>query len=353
MTTFQPIEPMLVAESGADENKFGKIVKKHGGKTFAEIKYDGYRMQVHKSDRIYLFTSGLNELNPALFPDLDKQFRTLPNGIFDSELVGFGTNREQYEAVQNRMGSKLEKDLVKKYPLQLRFFDVMQIGDKPVLDIPLYERRKILEAKVGNLSEQEVIDEGDELKQKFNTAVNNKLEGLVCKNPESAYSPGARNQDWIKLKNFTTLDLVVLGIYKGEGKTADWPFAALLLGTRNNQNYETLVKIGMANKNVVDDLYGIILRGLSKNVPKNVILSPQLAKKSYARKIPYQYVYPEKSSVIEVKALNISKSDNWSSCGLKDGEAYSLRIASFNRIRYDKKISQATTTAQIADIYGS
>jgi DNA ligase-1 len=179
------------------------------------------------------------------------------------------------------------------------------------------------------------------------------LEGLVCKNPASSYSPGSRNQDWIKLKNFSTFDLVVLGLYHGEGKMADWPFAAVLLGTKNKDRYETLVKLGIGNKRVVDELYGLIKPGLSVKAPENVILSPELARKSYARKVPYVFVAPEKSSVIEVKALNISRSENWSSCGMRNGEAYSLRIASFNRIRYDKKVNQATTTSQIEELYGN
>jgi ATP-dependent DNA ligase len=349
----KPIEPMLVAESGADEGKFAKIVKKHGGKTFAEIKYDGYRMQVHKSglDKIRMFTSGLNELNPELFPDLRKQFAELPLGIFDSELVGFGTNREQFEAVQNRMNSKTDKSLVKRYPLQLRFFDVMQIENKPVMEVPLYERRKILENHASNISDQFVFDSGDSLRGKFEEVVDENLEGLVCKNPGSIYVPGSRSQDWIKLKNFSTFDLVVLGLYHGEGKTADWPFAAVLLGTKNNQNYETLVKLGIMNKKIVDEIYGLVKPGLSEKVPANLVLSPELSKKTYARKIPYTFVMPEKSSIIEVKALNISRSENWSSCGLENGEAYSLRIASFNRIRYDKTPGKATTTQQIKELY--
>jgi ATP-dependent DNA ligase len=351
----KPIEPMLVAESGASEDKFGKIIKKHKGTTLAEVKYDGYRIQVHKGDKLSLFTSNLNPLNPEVFPDLKPYIKDIPNGIYDGELVGFGNALEGYTAVKKRVRDTLDLQLVKEYPLQVRFFDFLQLGNKELITLPLTERRKILENNVGNYSEQEEITDSDILREKFQEVTGKALEGLVCKNPDSQYNPGSRTKDWIKLKNFITLDFVVLGVYKGkeDSKVSDLPFAGVLLGTRNGNKFETIVKVGMPNKEMVETLYERIKPFMTAEVPNSIVLSPELQRKTYARKVPAYYVQPEKSVMIETQFLNISRSENWHSCGLKDGEAYSLRIATLQKLRFDKLIKNATTTEQVAEIYAN
>jgi len=349
----KPIEPMLVAESAGNDSKFEDVIRKHEGKTFAEIKYDGYRAQIHKAGKIRLFTKNLNELDIHLFPDLEKQLKNYPEGIFDGELVGFGERLSAFNAVKNRIRGNLDISLVKNYPLQLRFFDIMQLEDKEVLDFPLYERRKLLENYVGNISGQVILENSGALKEKYAEVTDHGLEGLVCKNPNSSYQPGARNQDWIKLKKFLTLDLAILGIYLGDGKASKLPFAAIMAGTKNNGRYETIAKIGISNKNMIEILYGMIKNGFTENIPPNVVLSNELSRKTYAGKIPYKYVFPEKSAVIEVKCLDITRSRNWHSCDLKNGEAYSLRIATIERIREDKRITDCTTTKQIAELYSN
>jgi DNA ligase 1 len=349
----KPIEPMLVSESGTDDKKYGKIIKKHGGKTLAEIKYDGYRIQVHKNSGLWLFTRNLNLLRPEVFPDLTGTLRKLPNGIYDGELVGYGKSLEGFNSVKKRVRDELDSKLVEEYPLQIRFFDVLMLGKHEQITKNLVERRKTLEDNVENVSEQFEFNNADDLKSKFDLVTGMGAEGLVCKNPDSVYQIGKRNKDWIKLKNFLTLDLVVLGIYKGEGKASELPFAAVLLGTRNNRKYETITKVGIQNREMIYSIYNKIKDFSTTNVPGSVIISEAMANKTYARKVPYCYIHPEKSAVLEVQALNVTKSKNWHSCGLDNGKAYSLRIPIVRGIRNDKRIEDCTTSDQINDIYVS
>ena len=349
----KPIEFMLVSESGTNDSKFADVIKRHSGKTRVETKYDGYRTQIHKDGKIYLFSKSLIELDSGLFPDIVAQTKAYPNGsIFDCEMVGFGDSHlEAFRAVQNRMGKNLTAEGLKNYPLQARVFDVLQWKGQPLLDVPLAQRRKILEDNLENISDQEEIVSGDRLKARFQEAVDQNLEGVVCKNPDSDYLPGSKGKDWIKLKKFLTLDFAVLGIYFGQGKAAELPFAALLLGTENEGRYETISKVGISNRKMIAELYDRIKGGLTKTPPRNVILSKELGKKTYAGKIPDMYVTPERSGVVEVETLNITRSENWHTCGLENGFAYSLRIASVKRIRGDKRICDINTTKQVAEIY--
>jgi DNA ligase 1 len=346
-----PLKPMLVSESGIGDERYTDIIRNHGDLTLAEIKSDGYRIQVHKSSDIQLFTRNLNPLDPRLFPELEPLLTELPPGIYDGELVGIEDGINGFNSVKRRITAELNPENVDNYPLEVRFFDVMYLEDKPLVDFPLYKRRDILECCTGNISQQEAIEDSEELAAKFIDVTNAGLEGLVCKNPESAYLIGRKTKDWVKLKGLINLDLAVLGVYQGQGKASRLPFAGLLLGTRNNGQYETITKVGISNKDTIQKIYETIGDHLVESIPGNLVLSDRINLKTYRRKVPFRYISPEDSVVIEVDALNVTRSKNWHSCGLEDSFAYSLRIPSVKRIREDKTVLDCTTTQQVSELY--
>ncbi|MDP3027670.1 MAG: ATP-dependent DNA ligase [Nanoarchaeota archaeon] len=348
----QPVEPMLVSESGNGEKRYSEILKAHNGKSYAQIKSDGYRVQVHNNGDLKMFTRGLNEFNPAAFPDIIQQLGGIPHGIFDGELVGVEDGIKGFNAIKARKRESLDTDLVRQYPLQIKFFDALNLEGKDLIHLPLYERRQFLKNYFDNLSEQWEISSAEALEERYKHVTDVLgLEGLVCKNPSSEYLIGKKTKDWIKLKKFLTLDLVVLGVYDGEGKASKHPFAALLLGTKNNGYYETITKVGIAKKDIIEDIQRKISSAYTDKIPDNVVISDAINKRSYSGKRPDRYVLPEKSAVVEVETLNVTRSDNWHSCGLNNGKAYSLRIPIVQKYREDKKPCDATTTQQIREIF--
>jgi len=352
-----PVEPMLVLESGDSKDRYADIIKQHDGKSYVEVKSDGHRIQVHNNGKLSFFTRNLNSLNPELYPEVLKQLQGMPNGIFDGELVGLEDGIQGFNAVKNRKKQTLDYKLVKEFPLQVKFFDVLNLNGDDMIDRPLYERRKTLKQYFGNVSEQWTIEDAYNLKEKFLEVTDERcLEGVVCKNPSSKYLIGKRTKDWIKLKKFLSLDLVVLGVYAGEGKASKLPFAALLLGTQNNGYYETLTKVGIAKKDIIAKIEKKVKQFYTTEAPANVRISEAINKSSYERKKPLYFIKPENSVVVEVETLNITKSKNWHSCGLRggeDGKAYSLRIPIVQRYRDDKTAKDIATTKQIAEIYNS
>jgi DNA ligase-1 len=70
----------------------------------------------------------------------------------------------------------------------------------------------------------------DEIEQAFEAARGRRNEGLMVKDPASAYTPGRRGYGWLKLKKaLATLDCVVVGVEAGHGKRhgvlSDYTFA--------------------------------------------------------------------------------------------------------------------------------
>ena len=47
------------------------------------------------------------------------------------------------------------------------------------------------------------------------------LEGVVAKQIESAYQPGARSRSWLKIKNLRTQEVLIAGWRPGQGRRAD------------------------------------------------------------------------------------------------------------------------------------
>jgi bifunctional non-homologous end joining protein LigD len=58
------------------------------------------------------------------------------------------------------------------------------------------------------------------------------LEGVIAKQIDSMYRPGARSKDWIKVKNRTIVEVTIGGFTSGTGNRAD-SFGAVLVGQLN------------------------------------------------------------------------------------------------------------------------
>ena len=100
-----------------------------------------------------------------------------------------------------------------------------------LLDAPLTERHECLRAVLSDsvqdaVADLAVSDDPEEIEAVETAALEAGHEGIMLKNPESAYTPGRRGKNWRKRKpDVETLDLVVTGAEWGEGRRAT------LLGT--------------------------------------------------------------------------------------------------------------------------
>jgi ATP-dependent DNA ligase len=93
----------------------------------------------------------------------------------------------------------------------LYFFDILQVDDREVRNLPLNERKKILNeilAGTGLEVKFELVRNAREIQKLRDEEIQRGGEGILVKNPESAY--GERNS-WLKLKRFDTIDCFVTG----------------------------------------------------------------------------------------------------------------------------------------------
>src|SRR3954449_11213748 len=95
-------------------------------------------------------------------------------------------------------------------------------------------------------------DDLDDIDPLFDAARARGNEGLMVKDPASAYKPGRRGREWLKVKKaLATLDVVVTAVEVGYGKRrhvlSDYTFAV-----RAAEDDPTLLNIGKAYSGLTD-----------------------------------------------------------------------------------------------------
>src|SRR5262249_44933521 len=131
------------AEEVADSFPQGALV---------EDKYDGIRAQIHKrGDGVRLFSRTLDEI--VEFSELVTPLETLRGGfILDGEILGWRDGRPlPFTQLQQRLGRKQpELFLPLEVPVSFVAFDLLYQGGEVLLDLPLTERCRRLEAVLTN-----------------------------------------------------------------------------------------------------------------------------------------------------------------------------------------------------------
>jgi bifunctional non-homologous end joining protein LigD len=187
-----------------------------------EPKWDGYRAIVTVSSGEVSFTSRNGNDLTERFRDSARRaalgIRT-SDAVLDGEICRLDDQgRSSFSSLQSGTGT-----------LVLVLFDVLEVDSKPLIHLPLAERRTRLEAvvdhSVGGVVISPQFEEGEAL---LDAAREQGLEGVVAKRADSQYQPGRRVPDWRKVKVRQSQEVVVVGYTKGQGRRSSG-FGALVV----------------------------------------------------------------------------------------------------------------------------
>jgi DNA ligase-1 len=152
-------------------------------------------------------------------------------------------------------------------------------------------------------------------------------EGAMLKNPVSAYTPGKRGKNWLKLKaGVETLDLVVVGGEWGEGKRSHLISSYELACF--DQETGNLVKVGKVATGFTDE-----------QLEEFTEMFKQIVEFEEGKKMTFM-----PKNVFEVGYQEIQKSPKYEG-------GYALRFPRFVRLRDDKDVDEADTLERIASLY--
>src|SRR5829696_4572814 len=256
MRLFHPIKFML-ATPAADLTDIARTMP---AEFLVEDKFDGIRAQAHvENGRVAIYSRTMDEITHR-FPELIEPLRSLPTDvIIDGEIVPATDDAIlPFSELQKRLGRKnVGSQLLKAVPVVLVAYDLLYAGGKVLIDQPLSERRHLLDQLVPDrgplrMSQGKLIREAARLDEEFDLARARGNEGLMIKSPSSAYKPGRRGRDWLKLKRaIAILDVAVTAVEVGHGKRrnllSDYTFAV-----RRSADDDELLNIGKAYSGLTD-----------------------------------------------------------------------------------------------------
>ena len=142
--------------------------------------------------------------------------------ILDGELIVTVDGKPDFYEIQRRslMSNTFKIQLASsKLPASFAVFDILYYDDHQVMDLPLMQRKKLLEKVIKENDRFALSRYIEEHGIKFyELAKQNQLEGIVAKRKDSKYYLGKRTKDWIKIKYLMDDDFVVCGyIFKDKG----------------------------------------------------------------------------------------------------------------------------------------
>jgi DNA ligase 1 len=359
MRLFHPLGFMLASPAASSEEALSYFEN-----ALVEDKYDGIRAQAHISgDEVRIFSRTRDDITES-FPELPDALAGLAGDvILDGEIVAWsyiddGAGRAlPFSALARRLGrKKVSEQLIREVPVAYLAFDVLYANQELLIDQPLRERAKILDelltAPRKQMNPRSAGSQGRlalgsdqplpalaqvlrapvfrtvsaaELDQLFEAAKTRGNEGLMVKDPESAYTPGRRGKSWLKLKReLATLDVVVTAVEYGHGKRiavlSDYTFA-VWDGNR-------LANIGKAYSGLTDaeisEMTKWFLEHKIEDQGFRLVVEPEI--------------------VLEVAFNNMMRSDRHES-------GYALRFPRIVRLRPDKLPEDADTIERVREVY--
>ena len=198
----KPVRVMLAQRlSEADE-----ILARLGGECAAEYKYDGVRIQAHRTanGEIALFTRGLERVNNQ-FPDLVEAIDAAlgpREAILEGEAVAYDAAAGELRPFQEVMFRRRKygiSEAVRDVPVSLFCFDLLYADGEDLTRAPVPRRRERLAAALTmsdriRLTTTAEVSTPEALDGAFEQAIADGAEGLMCKStgPDSSYRAGNR-----------------------------------------------------------------------------------------------------------------------------------------------------------------
>jgi ATP-dependent DNA ligase I len=324
---FTPVAPMLAATAEDVDAALDRL-----GCAAFEYKLDGARIQVHKGgDEVRLFTRQLQDVTERL-PEIVEWARRLPvrEAVLDGEAIALRRDGkpQPFQITMRRLGRVKDVAVMREsIPLSPFMFDALYLDGDSLLNRSYEDRSRILATVIRDAAIPRVITDQPEEARRFLTAsLAAGHEGLMAKSLSAPYVAGQRGFHWLKLKEATTLDLVILAAEWGSGRREGW-LSNLHLGARDPDTGE-FVMLGKTFKGLTDEM-------LRQQTERLLALE-------HHREGNTLFVRPE--VVVEIAFSDIQESPRYPA-GL------ALRFARVKRYRPDKSAREADTIHTVAELF--
>jgi DNA ligase-1 len=356
----RPLRPMLAQRVSTMEEIREKIISPE---IAVEEKYDGERIQAHKDgEKVALFSRRLTDVT-AQFPDVVKEVEEhvhAESAVLDGEAVAYSRERGAYEPFQTLM-QRRRKYKISRYaeqiPVRYMVFDLVYRDGSSLLGMSYPQRRSSLEeivepSELLAIADRTIASSLEGIRSYFLDCIRRGLEGVICKSmaEDSVYEAGSRSWQWIKWKQTygselpDTLDLVVIGGNLGRGRRTG-TYGSLLCATYHPEEdvFESVCGLGTGfTDEQLDELPDKFGEVQVEEMPARYRVKKE--------KYPDHWFSPV--HVLEVLGSEITQSP-MHTCHWDEGmgKGLAVRFPRFIRWRPEKSPEQATTSAEVAEIF--
>lgn len=353
----KPIRMMLAQRLSTPEEIIEKLET-----CSAEYKLDGERFQIHKDgDSIQIFSRRLENIT-AMYPDAVSMVSTqvkVRNAVLEGEAVAIDAESGEIKSFQTLMRRRRKhriEEMAEKFPIAVFLFECLYVDGEDLTLEPYTKRRATLQDIVEETERFKLvralqISEVSQLVDFFEEAITDGTEGLVVKSTaeDSIYRAGARSWLWVKLKAsyqskmVEPVDLVVVGAFHGRGRRAG-RYGALLMASYDPDEdmFRTVCKVGSGFKD--EDLLSFpeLLDGERVEDKPGNVDSLIDAEVWFRPKVVMEILGDE----ITLSPIHTCAFDR-----LREESGLAVRFPRFLRLREDKAPEDATTVAEIVDMY--
>ncbi|MEO6539352.1 MAG: DNA ligase D [Ferruginibacter sp.] len=224
-----------------------------------EIKWDGYRAIAEIStDHVELYSRNGNSFKDRYPLLVDNLKKIRHEAVLDGEIVVLNEKGfPDFQKIQHYEDNT-------NFPMVYYVFDLLSLNNQSLYDQPLIERKKLLKKLLGKNPmvrfSDHVSGTGIEF---FNASVDNNLEGIMAKKADSQYYPGKRTNDWLKVKNHKSADVLIAGYTQPTGSRKY--FGSLVLAVKEGKLYKHVGHAGTGfDDKKLEELYELF-QGYKQN----------------------------------------------------------------------------------------
>lgn len=332
------------------------------GECAIEPKFDGFRMQIHKSgDDVAIFSRGLENMS-GMYPDVVAAVRKQlgeKSAILEGEALAYDPESGLYQPFQvtsqRRRVHNIEA-MSATHPLRLMAFDMLLVDGQDLTRAPFTERRAALTEALGAHdgmggilpSQMLVTADPEQIVAFYEECLMEGFEGIVAKRLSGTYDAGKRGFNWIKMKRSyntqlrDTVDCVIVGYYYGKGRRATWGIGSLLVAAYDKAT-DTLPTVTRVASGLSDEGWRDLCRRLEVDrIEHNDPLVRSVV-------TPDVWVVPR--VVVELQADEVSRSQMHLAGKTGDEPGYALRFPRILKERPERTPQDASSVEEIIRLY--
>jgi DNA ligase D-like protein (predicted ligase)/DNA ligase D-like protein (predicted 3'-phosphoesterase) len=287
-----------------------------------EVKWDGIRAISYVDDEVSIRSRNDKELRQN-FPEFDELKTLARNVVLDGEIVVIKEGKADFQTVIQRAKATRSHEIeveAQRNPATYVVFDMIEKEGQSLLELPLIQRKKLLEQSLKEGSHVSIsLFVDNEGQAYYEAALKKGVEGIMAKKKDSPYESGVRSNNWLKIKKLATCDCVIFGYTRGEGSRRE-TFGSLVLGLYEGKKPVHVGNVGTGFS--LEDLKALMktfgrLETQERTLPADVVVAGEIV-----------WLVPK--LVCEVTYQSVTR----------DGK---LRMSRFRTLRLNKKPDECTS----------